>query len=149
MEKRLATSKGNDRHVPTGFRCYGKTLRSYADFTFARLLLLLELRDLVHTPCVPAAFELRFQPDAYHALDQLFAQEVCGQAQDIGVVMAAAHLRGDAIVSGGRAHAVVLDGGVVHSDAGAADQDAACDPPLAHSLGLLICVFRVIEDLPG
>src|SRR5206468_180002 len=64
-------------------------------------------------------------------------------------VMAAAHLRGDAIVSGGRAHAVDLVGGDAHADAGAADQDAAIDSPLAHCLGHLKGVIRVIDALTG
>src|SRR5262249_49007978 len=81
--------------------------------------------DLADALGVAAALEVGGQPDAHHAVDQPLAQQVRRQAQHVGVVVAAAHLRRDAVVARGGAHALDLVRGDAHADAGAADQDAA------------------------
>ena len=48
---------------------------------------------------MPAAFEIGFEPDLDHAIQQLAAQQVRGQAKYVGVVVSAAHLRGYAVVA--------------------------------------------------
>src|SRR5438552_8023071 len=83
---------------------------------------------------MPAAFELGLQPDLDHAVEQFAAQQIRGQAQDVGVVVAAAHLRRDAVVARGGAHAGHLIGGDAHADAGAVDEDAAVHASFAHGL---------------
>src|SRR5262245_26570217 len=94
-----------------------------------------------------AALELGGQPDLDHALDQLLAQQIAGQTEHVGVVVAATHLGGDAVVTGGRANAEYLVGRDAHADAGAADQDAALHAPLADGLGDLEGEVGVINTV--
>src|SRR5438105_3069087 len=96
---------------------------------------------------MPAALELSFQPNLNHTVDQFPAQEIRRQAKDVGVVMAAAHLRSDAIVARSRANAGNLVGGDAHADTGAADQDATIDGTFADRLGDLKGIIGIIDAL--
>src|SRR5687767_4552351 len=77
---------------------------------------LLEVDDLFEPPGVPAALELRLQPDAHHAVDQLVAQKVGRQTEDIAVIVPTAHFGGDAVVAWRRADADHLVGGDAHAN---------------------------------
>src|SRR5437773_1763560 len=69
------------------------------------LLTLFDAGDLLDAARVAAALELGLQPDAYHALDLLLAEQIGGQAHHVGVDVTAAHLGGDGVVTGGGADA--------------------------------------------
>src|SRR5262249_4017042 len=90
-----------------------------------------------------------FQPDAHHAVDQLFAQQVGRETQDVGVVMTAAHLSGDAVVAGGRADAAYLVGRDAHADASPANEDAAVHAPRAYRRSHLKGEVWIIDALPA
>src|SRR5437899_1253070 len=94
---------------------------------------------------MPATLELGLEPNLHHAIDQLATQEVGGQAQHIGIVVAAAHLRGDAVVTGSRTDTVNFVSGDAHADARAADQDAAVHTAFADRLGHLKGVIGVVD----
>src|SRR5262245_12445004 len=109
----------------------GFARRKRTSGTRRRALFRLEAHDLVHAAGVTAAVEGGLQPDPHHLLHELLAQEVGGEAEDVGVVVSAAHLGGDGVVAGGGADAAHLVGGDAHADVGAANQNAALDLALA------------------
>src|SRR5437870_976991 len=96
---------------------------------------------------MPAALELGLQPNLYHAVDQLPAQEIRGQAKDIGIVVSAAHLCGNTVMARGRADAANLVGNDAHSDAGAAHEDAAFNTAVADGLCHLNGIIGIIDAL--
>ena len=106
-------------------------------------------QNLGDAPGVAAAFERRVQPDFDHAVDQPFAQQVGGEAEDVGVVVAAAHFGRQIVVAGGRADAGELVGRDAHSQAGAADQDAAIDLAAADLAGHPGGDVGIIDGLAG
>src|SRR5260370_33101124 len=81
--------------------------------------IVLKLLDFLDAPRVPAALEVGRQPDAHHAVDQLLAEQVGRQTQDVGVVVPPAHLGGDAVVTRGGADVSHPVGGDGHSHGGA------------------------------
>src|SRR5262245_2887318 len=105
----------------------------------------LELHNLLDPAGMAAAVERRFQPDADHALDQLFAEEVGREAEDVGVVVTSAQLSRDAVVAGRGPGAPDLVRGDAHADARAANQDTPFHPTLADSLGHLEGKVRVVR----
>src|SRR5947209_3359156 len=92
-----------------------------------------------------SALEVGFQPDADHAVDQLFAEKVGGKAKDVGIVVAPAHFGSDAVVARRRAHALYFIGGDTHADAGAADQDAAVGFAGAHAIGDVVGEIGIVD----
>ena len=72
-----------------------------------------------------AAFKLAAEEDLGDLFNESLTQEVGGHADDVGIVVAAAELRGDFIVDQGGASAFDFVSGDAHADAGAADEDAA------------------------
>src|SRR5205807_1213186 len=88
----------------------------------------------LHAACVATAVERGLQPDPHHLLHELLAQQVGRQAQDVGVVVTAAHLGGNGVVAGRGANAAHLVGGNAHADVRPANQDAALDRAVADGL---------------
>src|SRR5712691_12031486 len=101
--------------------------------------------ELFQSCLMPAPFELRFDPNLDHAVDELFAEQISRQAQDVGVVVPTAHFGGQIVVTQGGAHAVKPIGGNRHADARAADQNAAFDIVRDHRRGDFRGEFRVID----
>ena len=90
-----------------------------------------EFGDFLDAAGVAAALERRVEPGADDPFDHVVAEQIGGQAQDIGVVVSAAHLCGNTVMARGRADAANLVGNDAHSDAGAAHQDAAFNTAVA------------------
>src|SRR5260370_25900239 len=67
--------------------------------TFRTPRLFFEPCDLLDPACMPACLKLGFQPNFNHAVKEFSAQQVGRKAQDIGIVMPAAHLGRDAVVA--------------------------------------------------
>src|SRR5207247_11088287 len=67
------------------------------------------------------------------------------QAQHVSVIVAPAHLRGDAVVAWRRPHALDLVGGDAHADTGAAYEDAALDVALTYAGGHLVSEVGIID----
>jgi hypothetical protein len=108
-------------------------------------MIFLEMFDLLHAAGVPTGLKLRFQPDADHPIDQLIPQEVGRQTQDVGVVVSATHLGGNAVVAGSGPDAMDLIRGNTHADAGAANQNTAINPFLSHRPGHLECEVGIVN----
>src|SRR5947209_11153111 len=110
----------------------GKATRTLA---VSLLRLRLVLADLLDPPLVPTALEVRRQPDVDHAVDHLLPEEIGRHAQDVGVVVPAAHLGLDRVAAAHRPDAVHLVGGDAHAEPGPANQDAAVGLAPGHRLG--------------
>ncbi len=101
------------------------------------------------TPGVPAAFKRRVQPELDHVVHEVLAQQVGGEAEDIGVVVAAAHFGRDVVVAGGRADAGELVRRHAHPQAGAADQNAALGLAAADHAGDPCGHVGIVDGLAG
>src|SRR5579862_8516278 len=82
-----------------------------------------------------AGVERSFEPDAHHAFDEILAEEVGGKAEDVGVIVPAAHFGSDGIVAGSGSDAVHFVGGNAHADAGATNENPAVHRAGADRLG--------------
>src|SRR5437870_592731 len=94
---------------------------------------------------MPAALEVGLQPDADHALDEFFAEQIGRETEDVGIIVPAAHLGSDAVVARGSADAGDLVRRDAHADAGPADKDATVHTPLTDGLGHLESVIGIID----
>src|SRR6056297_882700 len=72
-----------------------------------------------------SAFEFGVEPQQDEFVDGAIADHVAGQAEHVDVVVASSHFDHDFFVAGSRANAGKLVGRDRHSQAAAADQDAA------------------------
>src|SRR5881409_822589 len=106
-----------------------------------------EAGDFVDAPGVPPALEFGLQPNAHHAVDELFAEKVGGKTEDVGVVVPPAHLGRDAVVAGGGPNTGNLIRGYAHADTRAADEHAAIDAAFADRLSHLKGEVGVIDAL--
>src|SRR5690242_15371302 len=88
-----------------------------------------QLADLFDPPGVPAPFELGLDPDLDHAVDQSLAEHVGGKAEDVKIIVPAAHLGRQVVVARGGSNSPKLVRGDAHADAGSADQNPAVDLP--------------------
>lgn len=113
-------------------------------------LAILKLLDLLHPPGMAPLFKWGLQPEFHHPLDQFLAKQVGADAQDIGIVVPAAHFGGDAVMAGGGANARNLIRRDAHSYAGATHQNTTVRQLVTDSGGDLKGVIRVIHTFfPG
>lgn len=105
--------------------------------------------NLIDTPCMAPPLEGGLQPDADHPFDDFLSEQIRRQAEDVGVVVAPTHLRGDAVVARSRTHSLYLVGSDAHSDAGATDQNAPLTASFTHRLRNLKGEVWIIDALRG
>ena len=94
-----------------------------------------------------AALKLRGQEYLHHPLSHVFAGEAGADGHDVGVVVAAGHLRLQAVGAVGAADALDLIGGNGNADAGGADHDAAVALALRHGTGGGSAEIRIVAAL--
>lgn len=92
-------------------------------------------------------FEGSLQPDSNYLIGQLIAQLIGGQANDIGVIVHATVFRRDAVMARCSTHSGELVRGDAHTDASAADQDAALHASVGHFTGNLSREIRIVNAL--
>ena len=97
-----------------------------------------------------AAVEGSIQPDLDQPIEGLFVQNVGRKAKDVGVVMTAAHLGDQFVMTEGSPHAGELVGCDNHSERRSANQDSSLRiADLAFDVNLLVAMkragFRLLE----
>ena len=88
-------------------------------------------RNLLDPSLVPAAFEVGGQPDLDEPVDQFLAEEIGRHAENVRVVVPAAHLGLDRIAATDRPDAVHLVGDDAHAEPGPAHRE--CRDPSRRS----------------
>ena len=78
---------------------------------------------------MPAACEVRHHPRLHNFQGQLRAYYPCAEAEDVSVVVLAAQAGGKGFMAERGPDVAVPVGGDGHTDAGAADEDAALASP--------------------
>lgn len=131
---------------------------SYADsaessaagfFSFIFRDLLLYQPDLAQAGKMPAALELRREPDADDFLGQIFSDDSAAEDKNVRIVVQPAHLRGKKLVAERSAHVRKLVRHNRHADAGAADEDAALHFAAGYCGRDLFTEIRIIDGLGG
>src|SRR5262249_52334995 len=98
-----------------------------------------------HPSRMATAFERDLQPQLDHALDEFLAQQIGREAQDVGVVMATAHLGGDAVMARGGTNPGHLVGSNGHADPRATNEDATLDSALAYGPSHLKGIVGIVN----
>ena len=92
-----------NRYIPRGFGILPGWPSVAAGIGF-------QLADFSHAAGVAAALEFRLQPDFDHAIDQFCPKQISGKAQNIQIVVSAAHFGRHVVVTGRRTDAGELIG---------------------------------------
>src|SRR3990172_2329848 len=108
-----------------------------------------ELSYLIEPRLVAAAFKFGIEPRLHNVGRHAPADDPLAHDKDIGVIVEAAHLRGKMVVAERRADLRIPVRHDGHTDAGAADQDAAVNGPIRPRLGPLPSVVRVVHGVPA
>jgi len=107
--------------------------------------LLIQLGNLIDAALMASTRELRSQKTRNHFYNLMLAQHSRTQRQHIGIIMFAAHLRGQRVMCNGRANPadfVCRDG---HADSSTANQNSEIAVALLHAPRDLDCEIRVID----
>ncbi len=101
--------------------------------------------DLVDSSCVASTFEGRRKPDLEHAVDEPFAEEVGREAEDVEIVVPAAHFGRQIVVARSGPDSVDLVGGDAHTDARSAHEDSTIGVSGTDFVSDLLCDIGVID----
>src|SRR3990172_4376886 len=108
-----------------------------------------ELSYLIEPRLVAAALKFGIEPRLHKVARHAPADDPLAHDKDIGVIVEAAHLRGKMVVAERRADLRIPVRHDGHTDAGAADQDAAVHVAGGNGLGDLPAKVGVVHGIPA
>jgi len=91
--------------------------------------------DFFNTSSVASAFEFGLEPDLDHAIDKSIAEQVGREAEDIRVVVPAAHFCRQVIVAIGCSDSMKLVGDNAHAHAGSTNENPSVGGPVGNGSG--------------